>query len=164
MPSIPELSHLEDGQQEPQPEEAVQEPDLAQVGSPKQQPENGPAQETPEEVIATDSARSSPRRKYRSCAAYLVEEEEIVTVRRKTSKVNWGPVHVVALDSEEAHVRSKLQHDSLAGNLICAVHKSPPRFPPAPPPMNACPSPPRCEQHVHAQINAARRKARFRTC
>eukprot|EP00746_Dinoflagellata_sp_MGD_P166264 gnl/MRDRNA2_/MRDRNA2_96035_c0_seq1.p1 gnl/MRDRNA2_/MRDRNA2_96035_c0~~gnl/MRDRNA2_/MRDRNA2_96035_c0_seq1.p1 ORF type:complete len:175 (+),score=33.42 gnl/MRDRNA2_/MRDRNA2_96035_c0_seq1:81-527(+) len=109
-------------------------------------------------VLESENATPSPRRKLSSLSSgslsEISEEDEIATVRRKTQKVNFGPVNVVVLESEE------LLHD-LSENLQSALAKASPKPPPAPPPMHTCPSPPRCEQHM--TFNAARRKARVRS-
>lgn len=155
MSSSSKFVHNEEQcQHKQQQQNARHKPDLTQLDSPKRQ-----SQDTAEEKmeIVSECATPSPRRRLRSISSgYLVdalEEEEIRTVRRKSSKVNWGPVNVVVLESEE------LLHD-LSENLQSAVQKGLPRSPPAPPPMHSSPSPPRCEQHMN--FNAARRKARVR--
>merc|ERR1712118_435743 len=173
MPSPPEEQQHQEEQQTQDESQELVERQFA-----KRQTDDQQLQETAEEtsVFVSDPATSSPRRKLRSInSGLLVEalkEEEITTLRRKTQKVNWGPVHVVVLDSEEAHVQHELQCD-LAGNVSSPAQeekntpRSPPaprtlKSPPAPPPMYTSPSPPRCEQHMHALINVARRKARVR--
>lgn len=152
MPSSPKFDcNEEQYQHKQQQQKARHKLDLSQLDSPKRQ-----SQDTAEEKmeIVSELAASLPRRKQQrsTSSGYLVEaleEEEIRTpFKRRASKI-LAPIG----ESEE------ILHD-LAENLQSAVQRGLPRSPPAPPPMQTSPSPPRCEQHMN--FNAARRKARVR--